>query len=250
MLSQTIWGISLALELFLLVRGLRTGLTSKYPVFYSYLLFVVVQSPVRFVANHWYYKTLYAPVFWATEFFGFALGCVVVVEIYRVALKEYPGTAKIARNILWFLFLLAVAKAATVLWADPRIAGTTTPLKVEWALRTVQAFSIAALVTAFAFYSIPFGRNLRGILLGYGIFIAERVICLTFVADAGQDFWFYAYSASYIVALSVWLNYLWSFQPATVALGSPPYSNYDLIAEATHRRLQDARGSLRKTVRP
>src|SRR5947209_16997731 len=182
MLSQTIWGISLALEVFLLVRGLRTGLTSRYPVFYSYLFFVVVQSPIRFVAHRWYLTTLYTQVYWTTEFVGLALGCLVVFEIYRMALKEYPGTAKIARNIFWLLFLLAVAKAATVIWADPHIGNDATPLKVEWALRTVQAFSIAALVTAFAFYSIPFGRNLRGILLGYGIFIAERVICLTFVA--------------------------------------------------------------------
>jgi hypothetical protein len=249
MLSQTIWGIGFAMEALILVRGLKTGLAFRYPIFYAYLLFVVAQSPIRFVANHWYYTTLYTPVFWGTEFTGLALGCLVVFEIFRVALADYPGTAKIARAILSFLFLLAIIKAATVLWGDPHIALNATPLQIERALRTVQAVAVAALVSAFAFYAVPFGRNLRGILLGYGIFIGERVICLTFIPDIGRGFWFYAYSGSYIVAVSLWLMYLWSPHVLAHVEKSASNSEYQSIAAATQTRLQVARGYLRKAVR-
>jgi hypothetical protein len=249
MLSQLIWWSGNAVEVFLLARGVRGRLISRYPVFYTYILFVLIQSPIRFVPYRWY-RQLYGPVYWATEFLGLAMGCWIVFEIYRVALAAYPGTARMARKILVFLFVLAVAKAAAALWSDPRLLAQTTPLQVERALRTVQAISILALVTVFASYSIPFGRNLRGILLGYGLFIGERVICLTFVSAAGRDFWFYAYSASYLAALSLWLGYLWSHQPSPVPKRSLQLEqDYQRIAAATRRRLQGTSAYLRKAVR-
>ena len=249
MLSQTIWWSSNVLEVCLLARGASSRLIFRYPVFYTYLLFVLLQSPIRLVAYDWHRETWYSPVYWTTEFSGLAMGCLVVFEIYRVALAAYPGTARMARNVLLFLFALALAQCGAALWRDPHLLGNTTSLQMERALRTVQAISIVALVTVFVSYSIPFGRNLRGILLGYGLFIGERVICLTFVPVAGEDFWFYAYSASYLVALSLWLGHLWSCQAIPDAENTQLERDYQLIATATQRRLQEARGHLRKAAR-
>ncbi len=248
MLSQIIWWSSNALEVFLLARAVSGPLFLRYPVFYTYILLVLLQSPIRLIAYR--HQEMYSAVYWTTEFLGLAMGCLVALEIYRVALAAYPGTARMARKILLFLFVLALTKAVAALWSDPHLLAETTPLQMERALRTVQAISIVALVTVFAFYSIPFGRNLRGILLGYGLFIGERVICLTFVSVAGRDFWFYAYSASYVVALSLWLGHLWAYQPNPEAKASMKLeSEYQRIAAATQRRLHETRGYLRKAVR-
>ncbi len=249
MLGQLIWWSGNALEVFVLARGVRGRLISRYPVFYTYILFVLLQSPIRLLPYRWY-RPLYAPVYWATEFLGLAMGCWIVFEIYRVALAAYPGTAKMARKILAFLFALAVAKAAVALWNDPRVLLQATPLQVERALRTVQAIAILGLVAVFASYSIPFGRNLRGILLGYGLFVAERVVCLTFVPSQGHHFWFYAYSACYVVALSLWLGHLWSYQAIPQATASVQLEQeYQTIAEGTLRRLEAMRIYVRKAVR-
>jgi hypothetical protein len=190
-------------------------------------------------------------VYWVTEFLGFILGCWLALEIYRVALADYPGTAKMARQILLFLFAMALAKAAAALWADPGLLLESTPLQVERALRTAQAIAIVALVTVFASYSIPFGRNLRGILLGYGLFIGGRVICLTFLPPQGHHFWFYAYSASYTVTLGLWLGYLWSYEPSAAPMARVELEqDYQRTAAVTRRRLQEASEYLRKAVRP
>jgi hypothetical protein len=66
---------------------------------------------------------------------------------------------------------------------------------------------------------------------------------------AGKDFWFYAYSASYLVALSLWLGYLWSYQAIPEAENAQLERDYQLIMTTTQRRLQEARGQLRKAVR-
>jgi hypothetical protein len=249
MLSQVFWWSSIALEIVLLVRGLCSRLAYRLPVFYGYIAFVLLQDFVRFLAFKWD-PQVYRGVYWVTEFLGLAVGSLVVFEIYRVSLAAYPGAARMARNALAFVFLTALAKGLGDAAGSPGWHTASTALEIERALRAVQATAILALVTLFLLYSIPFGRNLRGILLGYGLFIGERVICLTFVPPQGHHFWFYAYSASYVVALSLWLGHLWAYQPNPEAKASIRLeSEYQRIAAATQRRLHETRGYLRKAVR-
>jgi len=247
-LSQLIlWG-SIALELALLVAGLCNRLAGRFPFFFGYIAFVLSQDLLTIFAVHWS-RPVYTVVFWFTEFSGLALGSLIVFEIYKVSLAAYPGTARMARNTLSFVFVTALAKGIAQAMVSPAGWRTeTTALEIERALRTVQAAAILALVALFLLYSIPFGRNLKGILLGYGVFIAERLICLAFVSQRTHDFWFYAYSASYATALSLWLVHLWSYQPIPQPKASLDLE-YQRIAAGTRRRLQETRGYLRKVVR-
>jgi hypothetical protein len=247
-LSQLILWSSILLELALLVAGLRNRLAGRFPFFFGYIAFVFFQDLVTIFALHWS-RQVYNGVYWVTEFSGLALGSLVVFEIYKVSLAAYPGTARMARNALAFVFVTALAKGLAQGMASPVGWQTkTTALEIERALRTVQATAILALVALFLLYSIPFGRNLRGILLGYGFFIGERVICLAFVSEQTHGFWYYAYSASYLVALSLWLGHLWSYQPVPEPKASLELE-YQRIAAETRRRLQETRGYLRKAVR-
>src|SRR5258707_410202 len=74
MLSQLIWVMSNLLEVALLVRGVRGRLIHRYPFFYSYIFFVLLQSPLRLAFYRWH-PPLYANIYWVTEFLGAAIGC-------------------------------------------------------------------------------------------------------------------------------------------------------------------------------
>jgi hypothetical protein len=200
MLGQLIWWSGIALEILLLVRGFRGQLVRRLPVFYGYITFVLLQEFARLLAKS--NPRIYWNVYWLTEFLGLALGSLVIFEIYKVSLWAFPGAARMARNALAFVFLTAVAKGSANVWASGGWRLDSTAFQIERALRTVQATAILALVALFLVYSIPFGRNLRGILLGYGIFMGQRVICLTFMPPQGHHFWFYAYSAGYLEAIA------------------------------------------------
>jgi hypothetical protein len=245
MFSIAIWWVSALFEAAIIWRAVRTRLFAQFPVFFAYIVFVLGQSVLRFCVNRWVYS-LYSPVYWSTEFLALVLGGCVVFEVYRQALKPYPGTAKMARNVLLFLVTLTLARALNAFFVNPDTWGNATGLQTELALRTFQAIAIFALISLFLAYSIPFGRNLRGILLGYSLFVGERVLCLAFVGEAGKGFWFYAYSASYIAALGVWLTHLWAPAPLPhQPVGARLEHDYNVIAAATHQRLQEARIYLR-----
>jgi hypothetical protein len=252
MLSQAIWWSSIALEVLVLIQGLRTRLAFRYPVFFSYILFVLVFDDIlSFFINRWS-QPLYLYSYWITEFAGVVLGCGVVLEIFRVGLQRYPGTARMARVALVLVFLLAMVKGLVAAANDPRWWLAATTIQIEAVVRTVQALAILALVVVFLLYSIPVARNLRGILLGYGVFVAVLAICLTFVPSAGHGFWFYASSASFLLALGVWLGYLWSYSegPVLEPAGVQLEYNYLRAAAATRRRFQTAREQLARAVRP
>ncbi len=250
MLSQFIWWGSDALEVLLLIRAWQGGLLFRYPLFYAYIFFVVVQDVPRFLTLRWN-ENAYGYVYWTTEYLAVAAGCAVVYEIYRIALYSYPGAARIIRNVLMFVFAMAFAKGLANATNVHQWWEEATALGVERTVRTVQGIAIIALVSLFLAYSIPFGKNLRGILLGYSLFIAARVICLTFVPAQGRDFWFYAYSGSYLVVLSLWLAHLWSYHAVPEARTRGNLErDYRTLAAATQRRLRGISGFLRKAVLP
>ena len=248
MLTQLIWWSSIALEIAVLVRGLLCKLAYRLPIFYGYIAFVALQDIIRFLFQR--NKQVYPVIYWVTEFLGLAIGSLVIFEIYKVSLRAYPGAARMARNALAFVFLTAVAKGLGDVAASGGWQLESTALQIERALRTVQAAAILALVALFLVYSIPFGRNLRGTLLGYGLFIGQRVIVLTFMPPQGHHFWFYAYSSAYVVTLVVWLAHLWSYERSPEPRATVPLEReYQTIAAATQRRLQSVRGYVRKAVR-
>ncbi len=252
MLGQTIWWSCIALEIFLLVRGFAGRLWARYPVFYAYISFVWLQSLLRFSIFH-FRPQEYKPVYWITEGLGVLAGCAVVFEIYRVGLAAYPGTARMARNLLGFVFVLASTKALVGAWNDPQWWLISTTMDLERLLRTVQSFAILALVVLFLFYAIPFGRNLRGILLGYGVFVGLSVIQLTFVTDSSSrfhNFWSYASPGSYFIVLGLWMVHLWSYLPNPEPKGAVRLEEqYQRVAATTAQRLREARGYLAKAVR-
>jgi len=252
MLGQIIWWSCIVLESVLLVRCLHARLWARFPVFYAYVFFVWLQSLLRFSILHSRPQS-YSAVYWITEGLGVLIGCGVVFEIYRAGLAAYPGTARMARNLLSFVFVLAFTKAFVDAWNDPRWWVIATTMDVERLLRTVQSLAILALVVLFLFYAIPFGRNLRGILLGYGLFVGLSVIQLTFVTDASSrfhDFWSYVSPGSYLFVLGLWAVHLWSYFPNPVPRRPVRLEQqYQSVAAATAQRLKAARGYLAKAVR-
>ncbi|MGA8074936.1 MAG: hypothetical protein WB995_15790 [Candidatus Acidiferrales bacterium] len=232
------------MEVLLLARTIRTNLFAKFPVFYTYVLFVLLQSVVRFTVYHWYPQR-YRDLYWLTEFVGVVVGCGVLFEIYRRGLAPYPGTARLARNVLALVFVFAAGKALAGavrggLWLPSR-----TTAELERNLRAAQAFAILGLVILLLAYSIPLGRNLRGILVGYGLFIATNLADLAMLASPGNEFqrlWSYSQQAFYLVVLCIWAVSLWTPSPQPGLASRPEVApSYEEAERKTRDRLKRIR---------
>src|SRR5262249_11186400 len=158
----------------------------------------------------------YRSFWWYTQFLSIIAGYFVIWEISKQALQAYPGTVEMARYLIWTLFVAVLFKVlGGSLWEhDWALAGTVGELERD--LRAVQAMLLVVVVGVLAYYLIPIGRNLRGIIIGYGFFIAMGVINNTVRSQLGYTFqvwWRYTQSTAWLMALVVWLSALWSYRP-------------------------------------
>lgn len=240
MLTMAIWWLGILLEALLLLRGLRENLLRRYPLFYVYVLSVFATELIRFSVFRWR-GDYYLDVYWLTQFISLLIGSAVIFEVYRAGLGPFPGAARMARNLLLIVFAGAFAKAlanpsgGTLWW----LAQTSEAL--ERNLRVVQSLAILTLVCLSLWYAIPFGRNLRGILCGYGLFVAMTIVRLELVPYYAQikDYWPYLQAISYLVVLGLWVSALWASERVPKANRAVQIeSDYQTLVASTRSQLQ------------
>ncbi|HEY0704759.1 MAG TPA: hypothetical protein VGD60_18465, partial [Candidatus Acidoferrales bacterium] len=104
-----------------------------------------------------------------------------------------------------------------------------------------------------SYYRINIGRNLTGIALGMGIYVAVSLTVLALFKFIGPHFeaaWKLLQSGSYFVALAVWTGALWSYAPIPAPPGVPGSGDYGDLAVRTRAELESLRGYFGGTTQP
>jgi hypothetical protein len=254
MLTQILWWGGNALISLLLLRSLTGKFFRKYPIFYVYLSYVLLESLLRFYIYVFHpiaYQTFY---WWHTQFIGVTLGYGVIWEIYLQTLASYAGAARMARILLSAVFIAVVIKVLAGSLSGPAWSGPATAADLERNLRTAQAMLLITIVGLLAYYAIPVGRNLRAMLLGYGFYIGASVISLTLRSYLGVNFqlsWQYLQQTIYDVTLAIWCAGLWSYAPNPAPRDEVMLErDYELLAAQTTKLLGQVRAYLMRAVRP
>ncbi|HKV04570.1 MAG TPA: hypothetical protein VJO53_05615 [Candidatus Acidoferrales bacterium] len=257
MLSATIWWAGILLGALILLRGLREKCLRKYPFFYVYSACVVGASlPGYFLyASN---STAYDAWYWGAQFVTLILGYGILLEILNNVLSAYPGAERFAR-ISGLVALGAIACFAVV-WplvmphtSSSTHAASAMMVEFERDLRTVQAIFICGLLGVASYYGIEIGKNMKGMILGYGLYILTSLMSLAVQAHAGTSFyqiWAVIQPLSYDVSLVVWLAALWSYQPnpipdSTIRLES----DYEAFVVRTRGAIGAMRSHLSKAAR-
>jgi hypothetical protein len=252
MLMIGFWSLGIALQALLFVRGLSIGLGRSFPAFYSYIAHVMVTDVLRFITFRWY-PNHYAAVFWVTQFLALLAGSFVIFEIFRVGLRPFAGAAKMARYLLLLVFGAVFAKAVAN-GSDGFLAWLArTSVEIERDLRMVQALAILMLVILFFYYAIPFGRNLGGIVLGYGLFVSMIILQFTLWSYGVvlPPIWSYVQSVTYFLAVALWIWALWSHAPAAATEVQPRLEeDYKALWMGTRNQLERALARLGSAARP
>lgn len=251
MLNQFVWGLCLLLEGSLLLRAWRTGLLARFPLFYSYIAWVLAKDLLS-IPVYLYYPSAYVSFYWTAEFLLAAFSYGVLMEIYGQSLRNYPGVARFFRILLITMFFVIAARVSIGLFGNwlsfARAIGD-----LERNLRQLQAVLLCCLLFLFVYYKIPVGKNLRGLMFGYALFIGTDVITLTFMVHPGTpvDHWMRKFEpAFYAVSLIIWSVTLWASRPEVAA--DTPYGiehDYQHLAQETKMMLARAREHLARTAR-
>jgi len=253
MLSTALWVTALALESALLLRAFRGNFLKHYRFFYFYLGWVLV-SDLALIPFYYLLPKIYGYAYWSSQYFSLVVGCCVVWEAYKVAFARYPGAARMARNVFLFLFILAITRIFVKAWNSPNWIPGKTTLETERDLRIVQVTLLIGLVALFAYYAVPLGRNLKGIIYGYGLFIATNVLHLTLRDSLGDSFersWVHIQPLCYLFVLLLWCVSLWSYAPIPQPTTEPALeADYESLVAATRRKLHSARSYVLKGMRP
>ena len=252
MASTVIWLVAIAIEVLLLVQATKAKLLRRYKLFVAYLAIVLARD-LCLLAVFFIWPKIYANAYWSTEPIGVLVGCGLVWEVYKVSLARYPGTARMARNVLGFLFILASTRIFVKLWNSPTWVAGMTGYELERDLRIVQLALLLGLLVLFACYAIPLGRNIEGITYGYGLFLATHIINLTIRHQLGYSFqrvWEYTQPISYLIVLAIWCVTLRSYVPIPEPETEPQVeSDYEALVAATKSRVQAARSYVFKATR-
>lgn len=251
MIVQILWWS--ALEAALLLRAATRGFLKSYPIFYTYLAYVLIESLSSFYI-HVRHPAAYAPFYWYTQIVSVILGYAVVWEVCRQTLSRYPGAFRMARSIVLLIFAAVIFKVLVTPLSGDIWSLARTTAELERAFRSVQAFLILVLVGVLAYYRIQIGRNLLGLVVGYGFFIGTSIINLTFRSFLGETFqiwWQYLQPMAYLVVLLIWCATLWSYQPNPEPEPDPRIEqDYQSLVAATRRGFRQARAHIGRTVRP
>ena len=248
----SVWVGCVALESIVAIRALRTEWFRSYRVFFTYIIWVFFQD-LFFLAVYFKGSSYYALLYWVAEFVTVALGCGVTWEIFQRALKGCPGATRMAKGVLALVLVTAVSKVAVNIWNDVA-PWPGTMIELERNLRAIQATSLIALGLLVAYYGIPLGRNLIGILFGYGLFISTSVLNLTLRAFFGRPFqatWTYLQPLCYSAVLAIWCVSLWNFEEAPIPPAEPRLEkDYAQLATVTKKGLLQVRAYLGWGLRP
>jgi len=213
-MPNLIWWSAIALEAFILERGVRKRLLSKYPLFFSYISCILLTELTRF-SCYTLAPRFYQSVYWHSELVISLARYAILVGIYGQFFRDYPGARRLARHLLLsvaFAIMFTVAgKAFYEGFGSWEFAAT-----LSRELPYVEVPLLLMLLLLRHYYRISMGRNVWTLTLGYGFFLGTVVIHQGILFLPRTDFSLFLsrfLPTTYLVTLMIWSAALWSYPP-------------------------------------
>lgn len=202
----------------LLIRAVRGGVLSRFPLFYSYIFYMLLSSAAM--------MTVYtaAPSYYAkAAWFRFLLSLVaefaVLIEISDQIFKPYPAIRQLGRLLTVGVGVVfsSVYIAPALLRASPSDIAF---LSIAQEMALTKAVIILVLLLAARYFRLPLGRNASGMMLGFALYLTVSIVTFTAAGYYGKALFGNILPIllpwSYDVCLLVWVVALWRYEPDLV----------------------------------
>ena len=248
MFEQILWWTEIAAETLLLARAIGTKFYTKYTSFYFYVSCVLLVDLFR-LAVFTALPNSYPLFYWRTQFLAATVGYAVILEMYTQALKKCRGVVRVANGLLLCILAAVMLKVIAGAVSGSGWSPGETMAALERDMRALQAALLLVIIALLAYYKIPTGKNLMGIVVGYSCYVATSVVCLGFGSLPGfgpRPAWRSVQPIAYLATLLIWCSTLWSYHPNPEPdRGSKIERDYKLLSDQTKRILSKARSYLK-----
>ena len=206
-LQTAAWALTAALELALFLQVLRKKLVRIYPIFFAYLLSILLQS----AASAALYRhaeidriTLWK-IAWGMQGMVVAIRALTLVELNRKVLSPYVGIWALARRLL-------LGVAAAVVIYDLLLSKGQWQWLIANGVRGLELAMAAAIVTMLLFaryYRIPVSPLQRALAVGLCLYSAFYVVNYSILERGLRHYailWNFLGLFSFIASLLVWIG--------------------------------------------
>jgi hypothetical protein len=209
---------AILLESLLLWRLSKYGLASRYPYLTVFVLYKFLGDAILFPINH-YKPDWFAVVYWRLEAITLALQFLVNWEFFRAVFPQRSTLHDIAWKMLLTVELGALPAILFLSWGQASSIHTLylhlSPVLVQY-FCLAQAILLLTPATVASYYRVPLGRNLRGLCLGFGIYLLVRSANFAGlqVFRGFFPYWRLLTPMTFIGMVAVWLWAFWKSAPS------------------------------------
>ncbi|HXN21084.1 MAG TPA: hypothetical protein VN875_22340 [Candidatus Binatus sp.] len=237
--TQFVWLAGILLEGVILIRAIYGKFLTKYYLFYLYIASVFLGSIFLYVVDIVIHARL-GRLYWSVNFMTLSLGCGVIFEISRQVFAHRVTLDRVARWSMAITFGAIFFLVSVHAFLLPQWNPTTNSADLERDLRIAQAIVLMTILFLAGYYRIETGKNIKGMILGLGVYVGASILSLSLRLLVGPAFdtaWSMIQSSSYLAALSIWAVALWSYDPGPAP--RPPISGgeYRTLAGRTQELL-------------
>jgi hypothetical protein len=224
----------------------------KFPFFYFYVACLLLADGSLYALS--LSRPAAYPVWnWNAGFLNIIVGSGILLEVFQHVLAPYPGAEKLARICGLAVFGVLLSLGAGYLIFAPR-PSQTMARNLEKNLLAVQAMFLVILVGVIFYYGIAMGRNIQGIMTGYGLCVATTLMTLAVRSYAGSSFdaaWILIQPIAYWICLFVWMTALWKYEPNPSPLHAADAArDYEAFVSGTQATVGEMRSNLGRAARP
>jgi hypothetical protein len=249
--ADVVYAFGMFLQVLLLFRGWRSRILNRYPYFYAYIA-------TSLVAGTFSYAVLvtrpsaYSTIFWPLEFLTLFIGCGLVLEIFRDVLLPYPGAERFAKGVCVVTFVAIFLFGLPYFFISSPGSIAQSEVGLERNVRAVQILFFVGIVGTVVYYAIALGKNIRGMIYGYGLYLAVSVVAfaLRLYYHSKVDVLRTVRPLVFDVSLLIWLVALWAYHPnPTPGSGGHLEEDYEAVVSLTRAVVNALRGHLRRSTR-
>jgi len=199
----------------LILRAVQAKHLSIFPVFYSYMVYMVVSGAIL-MALYLSASAHYPVAWWFRYLLSLLVEFAVVVEISDHLFSPYPAIRKLGRLLVTcicivFFFLYILPSLIEVRPASITI------LDLAKRASVTKAAAIIILIAAARHYQLRLGKNIAGMMMGFSLYLAVSVANFALAETYGRQLYAQTLATviqlSYTLCLLVWTVSLWRYEP-------------------------------------